>query len=79
MVGSVPLATTTEVFERLVSALPNRLSRIPDGEPGSRGNCKSQVLESRNSVPRCSQRSETCPMDVLLPPGHPNYPKEEIN
>jgi hypothetical protein len=36
LIGSVPLATTEEVFRRLASALGPVLSRMPDGETGER-------------------------------------------
>jgi methionine synthase II (cobalamin-independent) len=35
-VGSVPLSTAKDVFKKLTSCLPNRLVRIPDGEPAER-------------------------------------------
>jgi hypothetical protein len=38
LVGSIPLSSTKEVFEHLTTALPDRLLRIPDGEPQNRGN-----------------------------------------
>ena len=37
LVGSVPMATAEEVFERVAAALGPRLKRIPDGETGERG------------------------------------------
>jgi hypothetical protein len=36
LIGSVPLASTEEVFRMLVGALGDRLSRMPDGETGER-------------------------------------------
>ena len=36
LIGSVPLASTEEVFRTLVGALGDRLSRMPDGETGER-------------------------------------------
>ena len=36
LIGSVPLATTEEVFRRLAGALGPLLSRMPDGETGER-------------------------------------------
>ena len=36
LIGSVPLATTDEVFRTLAGALGERLSRMPDGETGER-------------------------------------------
>jgi hypothetical protein len=36
LIGSVPLATTDEVFRRLAAALGPLLSRMPDGETGER-------------------------------------------
>ncbi|KAL8822240.1 MAG: hypothetical protein Q9191_007021, partial [Dirinaria sp. TL-2023a] len=38
LVGSVPLASTQDVFVKLCSALPQRLHTIPDGETGVRYN-----------------------------------------
>ena len=37
LVGSVPLASASEVFETVSAALGARLKRIPDGETGERG------------------------------------------
>ncbi|KUJ19769.1 uncharacterized protein LY89DRAFT_695438 [Mollisia scopiformis] len=37
-VGSVSLATNTDVFKRLATSFPSQLLRIPDGETGARGN-----------------------------------------
>ena len=37
LVGSVPMADAKEVFERVSAALGSRISRIPDGETGDRG------------------------------------------
>jgi hypothetical protein len=37
LVGSVPLSSAAEVFETTSAALGKRLSRIPDGETGARG------------------------------------------
>jgi hypothetical protein len=36
LIGSVPLATTEDVFRRLSAALGPVLSRMPDGETGER-------------------------------------------
>ena len=36
LIGSVPLASTEEVFRTLAGALGDRLSRMPDGETGER-------------------------------------------
>jgi hypothetical protein len=36
LIGSVPLASTDEVFRTLASTLGDRLSRMPDGETGER-------------------------------------------
>jgi hypothetical protein len=36
LVGSVPLASTAEVFERVSAAFGHRIARIPDGEVGPR-------------------------------------------
>ncbi|KAI9696299.1 MAG: hypothetical protein M1820_008222 [Bogoriella megaspora] len=38
MVGSVPLASSEEVFTKICQALPGRLYTIPDGETGDRWN-----------------------------------------
>jgi hypothetical protein len=37
LVGSIPLSSTSEVFQTIPSSLPNLLTRIPDGETGVRG------------------------------------------
>lgn len=36
LIGSIPLANTSEVLRTVSSTLPNRLRRIPDGETGER-------------------------------------------
>ena len=36
LIGSVPLATTEEVFRTLAASLGDLLSRVPDGETGER-------------------------------------------
>ena len=36
LVGSLPLSSSTEVFQRLATTFPNRLLRMPDGETGKR-------------------------------------------
>ncbi|KAL5343835.1 hypothetical protein BJX70DRAFT_393257 [Aspergillus crustosus] len=38
LLGSIPLSSTDEVFNKIPAALPNRLLTIPDGETGSRLN-----------------------------------------
>lgn len=38
MVGSIPLPTAQDVFTKVCTALPGRLSAVPDGEVGERGN-----------------------------------------
>lgn len=35
-VGSLPLSSSSEVFQRLATTFPNRLPRMPDGETGKR-------------------------------------------
>jgi hypothetical protein len=37
LVGSVPMANTAEVFEKVSAALGERIKRLPDGETGNRG------------------------------------------
>jgi len=37
LVGSVPMASAREVFERVSAALGSRIKRLPDGETGKRG------------------------------------------
>src|SRR5271154_5548652 len=37
LVGSVPMASAGEVFEKVSSALGSRIKRLPDGETGERG------------------------------------------
>jgi hypothetical protein len=36
LVGSLPLSSSTEVFQRLATTFPRRLRRLPDGETGKR-------------------------------------------
>lgn len=38
LVGSIPLPTEAEAFQKVATALPGRLLSIPDGEPKERGN-----------------------------------------
>lgn len=48
LVGSVPLDNSTAVFQALAQHLGDRLSRVPDGETGSRRywiHCQNRVLE----------------------------------
>src|ERR1700716_2948292 len=50
MVGSVPFASSTEVFETLAGRLGDRLRRLPDGETGPRSDWivwQYPVLSSR--------------------------------
>jgi len=37
LVGSVPMASAREVFEKVTAALGSRIKRLPDGETGERG------------------------------------------
>src|SRR5271166_5579261 len=37
LVGSVPMASAREVFEKVNAALGARIKRLPDGETGERG------------------------------------------
>src|SRR3984957_4225726 len=37
LVGSVPMASAGEVFEKVSAALGTRIKRLPDGETGERG------------------------------------------
>ena len=37
LVGSVPMASASEVFEKVSAALGSRIKRLPDGETGERG------------------------------------------
>ncbi|KAI1260916.1 hypothetical protein F5Y18DRAFT_217431 [Xylariaceae sp. FL1019] len=55
MVGSVPGASSEEVFTRLAAALPGRLQAVPDGETGERGNYIGWQLQR---FPRIAWRSE---------------------
>jgi hypothetical protein len=52
-VGSIPLPSTKETFERLITTFPGRLLRIPDGEPLKRGNFtffQSSVFEDYPAI-----------------------------
>lgn len=59
LVGSVPMANASEVFEEVSAALGPRLKRIPDGETGERGDwitwlepvfAQSRALEKSGEV-----------------------------
>jgi len=76
LVGSIPLPSSKEVFERLITAIPGRLLRIPDGEPLKRGNFtsfQSTVFEDYPSIQtalysRTGARSEPFPRPIKLNP-----------
>ena len=36
LVGSIPVSSNTETFEKIMTTLPHRLRRLPDGETGKR-------------------------------------------
>ncbi|KAK9413229.1 hypothetical protein SUNI508_02428 [Seiridium unicorne] len=55
MVGSVPGASSQEVFTRLTTALPGRLQAVPDGETGERWNYIGWQL---NRFPLLARRDE---------------------
>lgn len=46
LVGSIPLASSKELFQWLTTALPGRLLRIPDGETLKRHN----FIQFQNAV-----------------------------
>ena len=51
LVGSVPLSSAEEVFTNLALALPDRLKRLPDGEPAQRLNFIVFQLDIFNAYP----------------------------
>ena len=55
VVGSVPLANATQVFETLAAALGPKLKRLPDGETGERLNWVGhleKVIEQNDALER---------------------------
>ena len=52
LVGSVPLPTATDVFIQTTKGLPNRLLRIPDGEPSHRRDFVLFQQDTFSSVPQ---------------------------
>jgi methionine synthase II (cobalamin-independent) len=67
MIGSVPGTGPSEVFSRLLAALPGRLQAIPDGETGERINYVGWQLQR---FPPVAQRNELggTPLPELGPP-----------
>ncbi|KAK8091453.1 hypothetical protein PG997_001814 [Apiospora hydei] len=59
MVGSVPGGSPQEVFTRLATALPGRLSAIPDGETGERWNYIGWQLQRFPTVARRNELGGT--------------------
>ena len=51
-VGSVPVPTEEDCYRILCNALPSRLKRIPDGEPGQRGNFAGWQMNVFKHEPR---------------------------
>jgi hypothetical protein len=56
LVGSVPLPTTKDVFLQTTKVLPNRLVRIPDGEPAHRQNFVYFQRGIFSSIPQVVQQ-----------------------
>jgi hypothetical protein len=58
LVGSVPLASTAEVFERVSAAFGDRIARIPDGEVGERSDWVSHLERLFRDHPDFERSSE---------------------
>ncbi|KAL5340433.1 hypothetical protein BJX70DRAFT_108085 [Aspergillus crustosus] len=65
LVGSVPLASTEEVFTKLSTSLAGRITAIPDGETGARYN---YIVWEKQRFPREVLRHAIGGIDP--PPGH---------
>ncbi|KAJ5367888.1 uncharacterized protein N7496_007648 [Penicillium cataractarum] len=65
LIGSVPLPSTSEVFNKLTSTLPQRLASLPDGEPGSR---QDFILWERSRFP--PETLKYTNGGINLPDGH---------
>lgn len=75
LIGSVPLPSASAVFDKLTSTLPQRLSSLPDGEPGPRQNF---VLWERSRFPRETLKYTNGGID--LPDGHSGvFTQDEVS
>jgi hypothetical protein len=58
LVGSVPLASTAEVFERVSAAFGRRIARIPDGEVGARSDWVAHLEDLFQNHPDFERSNE---------------------
>jgi len=58
LVGSVPLASTAEVFERVSTAFGHRIARIPDGEVGARSDWVAHLEDLFRNNPDFERSNE---------------------
>jgi hypothetical protein len=58
LVGSVPMASATEVFEKVSAALGARIKRLPDGETGERGDWISWLEPAFSQHPAFEKSGE---------------------
>lgn len=69
LVGSVPLPLAKDVFVQATKGLPNRLLRIPDGEPGDRANFIGCQVPCFLAIPKVlRQRDATGNVTTSAPP-----------
>jgi hypothetical protein len=74
-VGSVCLADTETVFRELITAFPKQLKRIPDGEPGKRGNF---VLWQRSVFMKYPWLIRSLYFSLAKDPGPLSIPPEKL-
>ena len=48
LVGSVPMADTAEVFQKVSAALGPRIKWLPDGETGNRADSHREVIQAQH-------------------------------
>ena len=58
LVGSVPMASAGEVFEKVGAALGSRIKRLPDGETGERGDWISWLEPAFSQHPAFEKSGE---------------------
>jgi hypothetical protein len=68
-IGSVPVPTEEDCFRTICAALPGRIKRIPDGEPGQRENFTRWQLDIFKREPRSINKA--------LNPGNPSTYSED--
>ncbi|PQE23710.1 FAD binding domain-containing protein [Rutstroemia sp. NJR-2017a WRK4] len=74
-VGSVCMADTDAVFRKLATAFPKQLKRIPDGEPGKRGNF---VLWQRSVFRKYPWLIRSLYFSLAKDPGPLSIPPEKL-